>query len=137
MRLFGLLLVVASLTLFVGCSEDQNIVNQDRGTLSGTVRLDPDIQGTIDGTVVQLFTSYEAGLRNAPERVVVVDQSGSFEFRDLYPGTYYIGLWKDNDRDGLLDSGDFAVDRGSPEHCACCVNGGCNTSVCPCIVVVP
>lgn len=137
MRLFALLFVVASLALVMGCSEDQNIVYQDRGTLTGTVRLDPDIQGTIDGTIVQLFTSYEAGLRNDPERVVVVDGSGNFEFRDLYAGTYHVGLWKDNDRDGLLDSGDFSVNRDSPESCACCVSGGCNTTVCPCIVVVP
>ena len=137
MRLFVLLFVVASLGLVMGCGEDQNIVYQDRGTLSGTVRLDPDIQGTIDGTIVQLFTSYEAGLRNTPERVVVVDGSGNFEFRDLYAGTYYVGLWRDNDRDGLLDSGDFTVSQGSPESCACCVNGGCSTTVCPCIVVVP
>jgi hypothetical protein len=52
-------------------------------------------------------------------------------------GVYYIGLWKDNDRDGLLSSGDFTVNRASREQCACQVSAYCNTCVCPCIIVVP
>jgi hypothetical protein len=141
MRLFALLFVASSLVLLTGCD---SVVDPEPlspppsiGTITGTVHLDPDIQGTIDGTIVQLYTSYDDAVVMHADRAVVVDQNGGFEFKDVYTGTYYIGLWKDNDRDGLMDSGDFTINRESREQCACYANAGCVTEVSPCISVVP
>lgn len=138
MRLLILLFAVASLLILTGCESatDPQSGPAEPGTISGMVRLDPDVRGTVDGTVVELYASPEDAMMMRPARTVVADQEGRFEFRDVYPGTHYLGLWKDNDGNGMLSSGDFSIDRSS-QACCCQVNSGCTTQMCPFILVVP
>jgi hypothetical protein len=141
MRHFVLLLVLASLVFLTGCDNatDPPAVEPivGPGTVSGIIHLDPDIQGTIDGTVVQLYTSRNDAAVMHATRSVVVDQTGNFTIDAVPSGTYYLGAWKDNDRNGLVSSGDFLNDRSSHENCCCQVMSGCSTVMCPCIIVVP
>ena len=138
MRLLILLFAVASLLVFAGCDNatDPQTAPTEPGTIAGVVRLDPDVKGTVDGTIVELYNSAEDVMIMRPARTVVADQSGRFEFREVYPGTRYLGLWKDNDGNGMLSSGDFSIDRSS-QACCCQVNSGCTTQMCPAILVVP
>ncbi len=87
------------------------------GSIEGKVVLDPDIPGTVAGTVVQLYCSPDAVCFNQPALAVVVGENGEFVFDGVCCGTHYLGLWKDNDANGVISSGDFSFDRSNPERC--------------------
>jgi hypothetical protein len=46
-----------------------------------------------------------------------VGENGEFAFTGVCCGTHYLGLWKDNDANGVMSSGDFSFDRFNPECC--------------------
>ena len=141
MKSLTFLPVIAALVWLGGCNGDVNSSSPsapiEAGTISGTVRLAPNASGTVDGTIVYIYTSREDAMLMRPTVNTVADQWGDFSFAAVYPGKYYIGLWKDNDFDGVLDSGDFGTDRSNHENCCCNVNSGCNTAIYPYVYVIP
>jgi hypothetical protein len=141
MRVFALFLAVASLVWLTGCEGDNNPSSPapmpEAGSISGTVVLPPSVPGTVEGTAVHIYTSREDAMLMRPTVTVIANKQGDFEFPSVFPGSYYLGLSKDNDNDGLLNSGDFVIDRTTHENCCCTVNASCATHVCPCVYVIP
>ncbi len=141
MRLLVVLLAIAVFAGLTGCEGDVSSPGSsampEPGTISGTVQLDPGAEGTVEGTAVYIYASREDAMMMRPTVSVVADKNGSFEFASVYSGKYYLGLSKDNDADGVLDSGDFTVDRSVLQNCCCDVNCGSITTINPCIYVIP
>jgi hypothetical protein len=142
MRLLALFSVVALLALIAGCEQptppnltDPEPIVMVPGTIQGTVVLDPDIVGTVDRTVAELYCSCDAMLRNQPTCMVAVDENGKFTFTGVCCGTYFIGAWKDNDRNGVHSTGDYSFDRTNTEQNVCCVKSGSTASVTLALVV--
>ena len=141
MRVFALFLIIASVVWLTGCEGDNNPSSPasmpEAGSISGTVSVPPSASGTVEGTAVHVYLSREDAMLMRPTVTVIADKQGNFEFPSIYPGTYYLGLSKDNDSDGLMDSGDFVIDRTTHENCCCSVNASCATHVSPCVYVIP
>jgi hypothetical protein len=122
MKINSLFIVIALLAFLVGCDDDPTILEHNdggQGSIVGKVILDPDIPGTVAGTVVQLFCSTDAVCANSTSLTVVVGENGEFAFNGICCGTHYLGLWKDNDANGVISPGDFSFDRSNPV--CCCV----------------
>ena len=121
MKRFSLFVVIALLAFLAGCDSPTafkgNPMEVGYGSIQGWVVLDPYTPGTVAGTVVQLFCSPNAACNNQPAMTVVVGENGEFAFNGICCGTHYLGLWKDNDGNGLISSGDFSSDRLNPEPC--------------------
>lgn len=98
------------------------------GTITGQVFLDPDIQGTVANAVVELYCSCECMIGGRPAQTVLAGENGQFSFDGLCCGTYFVGVWKDNDANGMISSGDLSFDRSTPEQCCCRVPGGCTVN---------
>lgn len=126
MKSIVLFSVVALLAFVSGCeSEDPSILapmDVGHGAIQGRILVDPDVVGTPAGAVVQLFCSSAALSNNEPGRTTVTRENGEFTFEGVCCGTYYVGVWKDNDANGVLSSGDFTFDRTNPDPC--CVQQG-------------
>jgi hypothetical protein len=133
MRQFALFLVAALLVLLTGCdgdfpTESNSSGDMQPGTIAGKVHFDPEIQGTAANAIVELYGSGEAMNRGTPARTVLADDKGEFLFDRVCCGTYYLGVWKDNDGNGVISSGDYSFDRSSPEQYTCVVGGGCTVN---------
>jgi hypothetical protein len=126
MKGISLFAVIAMLAFFAGCDSPTTIkdypIEVGQGSIEGKVLLDPDIPGTVAGTVVQLFCSPDAACNGQPGMAVVVGENGEFVFNGVCCGTHYLGVWKDNDANGMISSGDYSFDRLNPERC--CVQKG-------------
>jgi hypothetical protein len=121
MRKISLFAVIALLACLEGCDSLTDFKDQpvelELGSIQGFVVLDPDVTGTVAGTVVQVFCSQDAACNNQPGMTVVVGENGEFVFNGVCCGTHYLGLWKDNDGNGMVSSGDYSFDRLNPERC--------------------
>jgi hypothetical protein len=126
MKRISLFAVIALLASLAGCDSPTDLkgegVEAGHGSIQGWVVLDPDMPGTVAGTVVQLFCSPDAACTGQAGMTVVVDEDGEFVFNGIYCGTHYLGLWRDNDANGMISSGDYSFDRLNPERC--CVQKG-------------
>jgi hypothetical protein len=141
MRPIALSIAVALLICFTGCDNTVNPPPDSTvagaGSISGTVQLDPHTEGTVEGTVVQVYCSIEDAQMMRAALSVVVDQKGEFDFDNIIAGKYYLGAWKDIDGNGQLSSGDLSTDHANHENCCCQVSSGITTQMCPCISVIP
>lgn len=121
MKGFALFAVIVLLAFLAGCDSPTEIkgdpIEIGQGSIQGRVLVDPDIPGTPAGTVVQLFCSTDAVCYNQPALTVVTGENGEFLFEGVCCGTHYLGIWKDNDANGVISSGDFSFDRSNPERC--------------------
>jgi hypothetical protein len=133
MRQFALFLVAALLVLLTGCdgdfpTESFTSAAMQPGTITGKVYLDPGTGGTAGNVVVELYGSCEAMNQCMPARTVLTDDKGEFLFDRVCCGTYYLGVWKDNDGNGIISPGDYSFDRSNPEEHTCVVSGGCTVN---------
>lgn len=76
-------------------------------TVQGTVSIPVGIPGTPDNTRVALYADFADWQADRTLRIVAAGAGGSYAFTNMTPGTYYIDAWKDNNTNGLFDSGDF------------------------------
>lgn len=124
MKRISLFVAIALLAFLAGCDPPTTIkdlpIEVGQGNIQGKVFIDRDISGTVAGTVVQLFCSPEAACYHQPALSVVVGENGEFVFNGVCCGTHYLGVWKDNDANGVISSGDFSFDHSNPE--CCCVH---------------
>jgi hypothetical protein len=121
MKIISFFAVIALLAFVAGCDPPDapkgDPIEVGHGSIEGRVLIDPDIPGTVDGTVVQLFCSSDAVCYNQPTLTIVTNDNGEFVFDGVCCGTHYLGLWKDNDANGVISAGDFSFDRSNPERC--------------------
>lgn len=126
MKSFVLFSVVVLLAFLSGCESDEPSIlapmDAGHGAIQGRILVDPDFVGTPAGAVVQLFCSSAALSNNEPSKTIVTGENGEFTFEGVRCGTYYLGVWKDNDADGVMSSGDFTFDRTNSSPC--CVQQG-------------
>ncbi len=120
MKIISLFAVITLLALLAGCDSPTTTgeaIPVEQGNIAGIVRLDPGVQGTVAGTYVHLYCSPEAACANQPGMTVMIAEDGAFSFAGVCCGTHYLGIWKDNDANGVLSSGDYSFDRANPECC--------------------
>jgi uncharacterized protein (DUF2141 family) len=133
MRLFALVLAAALVGLLAGCERgivDPQDVQQNMlpGTISGLVVVDPDANASAAGVTVELYCSCDDYRLNRPMKTTVTDASGRYSFEGICCGTHYLAAWKDMDQNGWLNSGDFSVNRNTPDQ-YCCQLAGQGTMV--------
>jgi uncharacterized protein (DUF2141 family) len=133
MRQFALFLVASLLILLTGCDGDfptadsAQSLTMGAGTIRGTVYLEQGTKGTLANTVVQLYSSSDDMNSSLPRRTILTGQNGEFVFDGVCCGTYTLGVWKDNDGNGVISSGDYSLARSNAEENTCVVTGGCTT----------
>ncbi len=109
------LLLIPLLPLFVACGDDEGPMEPAAppppaptvGTISGTVSIPAGVPGTAGNSRVALYADFADWQADRVLRQVAAGSDGSYAFSNMAPGTYYLDSWKDNNVNGLFDSGGF------------------------------
>ena len=126
-KLFAVLtaLIAASLiVLLFGCESNSTYPLSEKalGVVTGSIQLNPDLQGSVAHTRIALYRSTEDYAMRVAAAVGEADANGNYVIAGVAPGRYYVDAWKDNDGNGGISRGDFyAIHCNAQGHlCNCC-----------------
>ncbi len=77
------------------------------GTVAGQMTLPPGTNGSVANARVALYADQDDYFTDSFAYQIGAGGDGSYSIGNVVPGTYFMDVWKDNNNDGVINSGDF------------------------------
>lgn len=77
------------------------------GIINGRFSLQAGAGGSIDNARVAIYINRAEFDSDNFLTTTAASNTGSFEFTNVNPGNYYLDIWKDNNNNRVIDSGDI------------------------------
>lgn len=90
-----------------GGDEDPIDPPSTTGIINGRFSLQAGAGGSIDNARVAIYVTKAEFDNDNFLTTVAASSNGSFEFTNVNPGNYYIDVWKDNNNNRVIDTGDI------------------------------